>query len=266
VESPAWQEAEFVSYGGQCVGSPPYSAGVVSDYREFRPPGRVRAVVACVWEQRPAVDHTHRVVPDGCLDLIWLASRELVVAGADTGPRLVDLPAGALTTGLRLRPGAAGAVLGLPAAELRDRQIDAAAVWGRAAVTLRESLAEASPEHRRELLVDSVVARDARPDGLILAAARRLALPQARVAAVAAELGVSERQLHRRMLTAVGYGPKMLARVARLRRLIALEGHDLAARALAAGYASQAHMNDEVRRLTGTTPVRFLEDARLTAA
>jgi AraC-like DNA-binding protein len=33
-----------------------------------------------------------------------------------------------------------------------------------------------------------------------------------------------------------------------------------------AGYASQAHMTDEVRRLTGLTPVRFLEDAGRTAA
>jgi hypothetical protein len=37
-------------------------------------------------------------------------------------------------------------------------------------------------------------------------------------------------------------------------------------RAFEAGYASQAHMSDEVRRLTGTTPVRFLEDAVLTGA
>ncbi len=68
------------------------------------------------------------------------------------------------------------------------------------------------------------------------------------------------------MLAAVGYGPKMLARVARLRRLVALPDVSLAARALEARYASQAHMSDEVRRLTGTTPVRFLEDAALTAA
>jgi methylphosphotriester-DNA--protein-cysteine methyltransferase len=40
----------------------------------------------------------------------------------------------------------------------------------------------------------------------------------------------------------------------------------LATKAFAAGYASQAHMSDEVRRLTGTTPVRFLEDAAVTAA
>ena len=68
------------------------------------------------------------------------------------------------------------------------------------------------------------------------------------------------------MLTSVGYGPKMLARVARLRRLIAQTDDSLAIRALNAGYASQAHMNEEVRRLTGTTPVRFLKDATLTAA
>jgi methylphosphotriester-DNA--protein-cysteine methyltransferase len=60
--------------------------------------------------------------------------------------------------------------------------------------------------------------------------------------------------------------PLLFARVARLRRLVQLGDDALAARALAAGYANQAHMTDEVRRLTGTTPVRFLEDAVLTAA
>jgi len=100
----------------------------------------------------------------------------------------------------------------------------------------------------------------------VMAAARRLCAHTARVGAVAAELGVGERRLHRRTLAAVGYGPKVLARVARLRRLVALGDGALAARALDAGYASQAHMTDEVRRLTGTTPVRFLEDAVLTAA
>ena len=100
----------------------------------------------------------------------------------------------------------------------------------------------------------------------MLAAARRLAVPGARVTGVASDLGVVERTLHRRMLASVGYGPKVLARVARLRRLVALSDDSLAARAFEAGYASQAHMNEEVRRLTGSTPTRYLEDAILTAA
>jgi AraC-like DNA-binding protein len=235
-------------------------------YREYPAPPALRPVVACLWEQESAAAHTQRIIPDGCVDLIWVADQELVIAGADTGPRLVQLPARALSTGIRLRPGVAGAFLGMPASELRDRQPPAALVWGGVTSRLQEALAVATPATRRELLIAAVASRDARPDELVLAAARGLTAARARVADVAAELGISERQLHRRTLCAVGYGPKLLARVARLRRLITLTEEPLAGRALAAGYADQAHMNDEVRRLTGLTPVRFLQDAALTAA
>jgi methylphosphotriester-DNA--protein-cysteine methyltransferase len=154
----------------------------------------------------------------------------------------------------------------MPASELRDRHVSASDVWGGGAAELEDRLAGAGPGGRLELLLATVAAREVVPDPLAGAATAALARPAARVATVAAELGVSERSLHRRVLAAVGYGPKTLARVARLRRLIALGDEPLASRAFAAGYASQAHMSDEVRRLTGTTPVRFLKDAALTAA
>jgi methylphosphotriester-DNA--protein-cysteine methyltransferase len=144
--------------------------------------------------------------------------------------------------------------------------VPAALIWGEQAARLEEALTTAPPTLRLALLAEAVARRGAEPDVLAIAAARRLAAPGSRVASVASELGYSERQLHRRMLVAVGYGPKMLARIARMRRLVALDDRSLGARALAAGYANQAHMNEEVRRLTGTTPVRFLKDATLTAA
>jgi methylphosphotriester-DNA--protein-cysteine methyltransferase len=233
-------------------------------YREYAPPSGLEPVVACVWEHAPAEARAQRIIPDGCVDLIWVAGRELMIAGADTGFRIVSLPAGGLSSGIRLRTGAAGALLGLPASELRDQQVAAAAVWYEPG--LEEALAGAEPARRLQLLAAAVARRRADPDALVAAAARRLSAPSARVAQVAAELGIGERQLHRRTLAAIGYGPKVLARVARLRRLVALADEPLAARAFAAGYASQAHMSDEVRRLTGLTPVRFLEDAQLTAA
>lgn len=199
------------------------------------------------------------VVPDGCLDLIFFARPELVVAGADTAAREVEIPAGTLTVGIRLRPGAAGAVLGVPATELVDSQASATEVWGPEALRWEEALATAAPERRRQILSASVAARGASPDLLVAAAASRLSDGTARVADVAADLGISERPLQRRTRAAVGYGPKTLARVARLSRLRSAAG-PLARRALDAGYASQAHMNEEVRRLTGLTPVGFLED------
>jgi AraC-like DNA-binding protein len=237
-----------------------------SAYHEFGVPRGLETVAACVWEHGPAAEHLQRIVPDGCVDIVWLAGRELVVAGADTAPRDVLLPAGARSTGIRLRTAAAGAVLGMDASVLRDRHTPLVDVWGQEGERLAVALASAPAGRRSAVLAAGVAGRKARPDALVDAAALLLGSPGARVAAVAGELGATERRLHRRTVAAVGYGPKVLARVARLRRLIALPGdEDLAARAVAAGYASQAHMGDEVRRLTGRTPVRFLEDAALTA-
>ncbi|MYW10647.1 helix-turn-helix domain-containing protein, partial [Streptomyces sp. SID2563] len=63
------------------------------------------------------------------------------------------------------------------------------------------------------------------------------------------------RQLHRRALTAFGYGPKTLARVLRLQRALALvrAGLPYADAALAAGCADQAHLARDMRDLAGTT-------------
>jgi AraC-like DNA-binding protein len=86
------------------------------------------------------------------------------------------------------------------------------------------------------------------------------------VSLVAAELGVSARQLQRRVSAATGYGPKMLARVLRFHRLQALSPAPLLELALEAGYADQAHMTAEVKLLAGMSPVRFLKDRSPTAA
>ena len=242
-----------------------YSREVTAPYREYASPTGLEDVVACLWENDRVRVESQLVVPDGCVDLVWFGSEGLKVVGADTGPHVVE-PLGSSTAGIRLLPGAAGAVLGIPASELRDQQVDLSLVWGSETGLTAEVMSTATPSHRLELLARGVFQRRAAPDPLIVAAAQALAQPTARVARVAEGLGVSERQLRRRTLDAVGYGPKTLARVARLRRLMALDGEELAVRAVLAGYASQAHMTEEVRRLTGSTPVRFLKDAGPTAA
>jgi len=83
---------------------------------------------------------------------------------------------------------------------------------------------------------------------------------------IAHEVGLSERQLFRRCVEEVGYGPKHLARVLRLQRLFGLARRSpdagLAALAAAAGYADQAHMSRECRSLTGLTPARLVRSQR----
>jgi AraC-like DNA-binding protein len=221
-------------------------------------------LVACTWEQSTTTQHEQQIVPDACVDLIWADGR-LTVAGPDTRHRVVMLESGSRLVGARLRPGTAGAILGLPASELCDVAPDAAEVLGRdVTAALLEELAEGSDPHA--LLLRAVEMRGAELDPLVRAAVVALGRPRARVGPLAAELGISARQLHRRVSEAAGYGPKMLARVLRFRRLQTLPPAPLVELALDAGYADQAHMTAEVTQLAGVSPVRFLKDRTPTAA
>ena len=239
-------------------------------YREHAPSAELGDIVACTWERRvPAGRATPAaaILPDGCVDLIWRGS-ELIVAGPDRRPLSSPVPTEDTVVGARLLPGAAGAILGLPASELRDLRIPLSEVWRERGSELEQRLGLAgTPEQRRRLLEGAVEARRARapePDRLVLAAARVLGLPRARVGALGDVLGISDRQLRRRFADAVGYGPKLLDRVLRFQRFLSVvprlaSGDEALARAAAGlGYADQAHLSRECLRLAGLSPARLI--------
>ena len=213
------------------------------------PPLDLAESVACVWT---SVSRGGVILPDGCVDLVWRGDR-LIVAGPATGAIESPVPVGTMVFGLRFRLGVAGAALGVPAVELADMSVDAEAVLGRGAT---DRVAEGG----MPALLGLVRARLRPVDPLDRAAALAMAQPETRVAELGASLGVSERQLRRRFLDAVGYGPKTLARVLRFQRFLQLSGEstELARLALDAGYADQAHLTREARRLSGRTPAELV--------
>ncbi|WP_053207539.1 helix-turn-helix domain-containing protein [Jiangella muralis] len=242
-------------------------------YRE-RPSTIAHAVV---WSSTVTADQAHRVLPDGCLDLLWSGGR-LMVAGPDTVAHLASWRAGTPFVGLRLGSGVGPRVLGLPAHELRDQRVPLDALWPGAEVRrLADRLAEAVETAERAAsdglvgfagaatttadpgaLLEAVAAHrlDGAPpaDPVVERVAWRLG-QGATVGAVAREVGLSARQLHRRSLDAFGYGPKTLARILRLNRALELgrSGTPAADAAYAAGYADQAHLSREARSLAGVT-------------
>ncbi|KES08533.1 AraC family transcriptional regulator [Streptomyces toyocaensis] len=211
-----------------------------------------RLTGAVVWTHTPSGNGQGRVLPDGCMDLLWHDGR-LLVAGPDTRAHLTGGPPGTWT-GIRFHPGTAPALLGVPAHELRDRRVELAELWPAAVVrrvTARVNAAD-DPARGLEDVALGRAAETAPPDPVL----GRLvtALDAGRPVAVAAdELGVSARQVHRRSLAAFGYGPKTLARILRMRRALALAraGVPLAETAARAGYADQPHMARDVRDLAG---------------
>ncbi|MGW7436563.1 helix-turn-helix domain-containing protein [Streptomyces sp. NPDC054849] len=195
------------------------------------------------------------VLPDGCMDLLWVDGR-LLVAGPDTGAHPAGEVRGGAFAGIRLAPGIAPALLGVPAHVLRDRRVDLAELWPAREVRRLTGRVAAygDPRAGLEALARARAAEAGPPDPLAAEVAARLRAGQT-VAGIAAAVGLGERQLHRRSLDAFGYGPRTLGRILRMRRALALarSGLPYAEVACTAGYADQAHLAREVRTLAGTT-------------
>jgi AraC-like DNA-binding protein len=226
-------------------------------YVELAPPAGIDAAVACVWSSG---GDAARVLPDACVDVVFTAGR-LIVAGPATAVHLVAGTPGRDRCGVRLRVGAAGAALGLPAGELLNLDVAPADLWGAAGRRLEARVAAAPAP--LPALVEGLAERlaGAKPDPLVRHAARLMdkGLTPGQAARAAC---ISERQLRRRFERAVGYGPATFLRVHRFQRFLVLAARrpatPLAALAADAGYADQAHLARECRRLSGASPTVLL--------
>lgn len=224
-------------------------------YVELPVSARLADRVVCTWVDPPRPDR-HPVLPDACIDLVWDGS-EVVIAGPDT--RAWSVEGDATYVGIRFRPGAAPGFLGVAASELVDRATPLSEVWGRAAAgELADRLADAG--WQAPAVLEAAVARRyltaSSPDPLVDCLLVELRRPNVAIEHVADRLEISPRSLHRRSTAALGYGPKTLHRILRFRRALRLvRGHmGLAEAAYRAGYADQAHLTNEFRRLVGATP------------
>jgi AraC-like DNA-binding protein len=239
-------------------------------YQEWRPVAPLRDHLACVWvndlTRSTATDYC--VVPDGCVDILWTGD-SLCIAGPDTHPVLEPMRPGCRVVGVRFHPGAAYPWLSVPLSEILNARVPLAEFWKRDASTLADRafgaphpaavvtvlqrallgrLATVGPaDHRMAFLRASATRHDARAGGLDELSGR---------------LGISERTLRRRCVETFGYGFKTLQRILRFQRLFRLAAlgarPDLAHLATEAGFADQAHMSREVRRLCGATPAQLV--------
>jgi AraC-like DNA-binding protein len=244
-------------------------------FRERRPASALSRHVSCVWVQLVAPDsapYRHRTVPNGSAEIVCAVGALPRVVGPQTLPREEVAAAGTVVVGVRFRPGAAPAVLGVPASELVDLDIGADELWGDAASALGESVAAAdSPQEAASTLEEAVAGRLADAptlDPIAIEAAQWLLPGRVRdVGSLTSALFISERQLRRRCLAAIGLAPKELQRMLRLQGFLALAGTlvrpttNIARLAADAGYADQPHLTRESVRLAGRTPHALLLEA-----
>lgn len=247
-------------------------------YREVLPPPPLASVVESLWEIRsehpldsPCV---HRVLPDGCFDLVLhlgsMPSADRLDVGAPTagiaivGVRLravrLELVRDVHIVGACVRPGGVRSLLDAPACELTDRVVALADLWGPRAASIEDEVRSGAPDDALDRLAASLVRRLRNPTldtvseravALIRGASGALA-----VDALADELGVARRRLERRFAQNVGLTPKQFCRVVRFEGVVRRpRGRSWAERALVHGYHDQAHLVHEFRALAGVPPL-----------
>jgi methylphosphotriester-DNA--protein-cysteine methyltransferase len=258
-------------------------------YAEWPPPPALAWAIECVWTRRSDGGPTRhsRVLPDGCADLVFDLSERPALAGGEaaglraiavgtmTRPLLTEVRPDSTLVGVRLRPGAGLPFVGAPLETVTDRSADLAALWRPAAVErLLERLAttERPGDWVRAIAAEIAPRGACVPDGAVRAAVRWIVESQGRVRAgeLADRLGLSRQTLARRFRLQVGVGPKMLARVLRMRATVAridkAPDVDWATLALDQGFADQAHLCAELRDLAGAPPTRLRRERRASTA
>jgi len=244
-----------------------------SSYREYAPAPALRPYVSCFWSwvlSDPPCGYAHRVLPDGCIDIIfeiadgggWPArvvgtmQRSQIFQPVDT----VQLIA------VRFRPGGAVPFFGFSAHEITDDEVDLPTVWsneGNFDERMHDEAPVAVKVGRLQRALLDRLADVSPPDPRIAQAVTWLESRRApEIERLAADLDVSRQHMRRLFLRHVGVGAKTFQRVLRVQRLVAGFGGsteiDWSAAALDAGFYDQAHMAGECRRLTGATPTQLV--------
>jgi uncharacterized protein DUF6597 len=229
---------------------------IPTDYVEHAPPAALREYVECFWTrgESPADATKHHILPDGCIDIVLCyrsgAAGEnpsaTLAVGTMTRPLSVAASEAAVFVGARFWPGRALPFLGVPASAITDLRVDVGDLWPRRSEGLANIKSHELGAWRLAF------------ERLLL---RRLDSARPVDVTVDAALGAILRAGGNLSITSLA-PPKMFARVARVRRVLAkarvATRVDWSALALDAGFYDQAHLSGEIRELSGRTPTEWV--------
>jgi AraC-like DNA-binding protein len=266
--------------------------GVEFTYVARRPAALARFVES-VWYARGRIEYQReRIAPTGSIVAVVVLGDPIRLM-ADAGPAflahggfllgphdrpVVNAPTGEThCVGIVATPIGCRMLFGVPPATVRGRVVDLLEAWP-AAAALRQALTGADAGGRgpaaafasKALDIVERVLEASEPGPATLrveaAVAALEADPMRPIAGLAAELGVSHGHLDREFTAIVGLTPRVMARILRLRALLAaidvyapVHWPQLAA---AYGWFDQSHFIRDFRRHTGVTPSRYVAAQR----
>jgi AraC-like DNA-binding protein len=246
----------------------------LANYWEFAPDPSLAGSVECFWAgtvlTASRAPFVHRVLPDGCMDLLFdfraAGGGRASVIGTMTRPLIVATSGPVDLFGVRFRPGGFSRFLAPDAAEFTDARVDLANLWGQLAQEVWHRLGEATLAGRVRYLQRLL---STRANGLVqtdpfihhCVARIEAARGNLRIGDLEKTTGLSARQLERKFKRHLGIAPKTFARVVRFKgvekAVSALETRAWVTLAGDFGFADQPHLVREFKAFSGLTPSAY---------
>ncbi|HLW87447.1 MAG TPA: AraC family transcriptional regulator [Terriglobales bacterium] len=241
----------------------------MATYLELAPPPHLADSVECFWTMTSEEGFRHRVLPDGCADIIFSRDSHrasLMAVGTMTRFADFDIPTGQLLVGMRFRPGMWAEHFGIPTSDITDLQLPLESLWGARGRALLAQMVDSESSKRCAELLSLAL----RPPQARSPVQRALAWMEANpdcvlLDDVASKSGLSARQFRRVCQQQTGISPKLLARVLRFRKAVSqVQAHagEHAGLAAECGYFDQSHFIAEFQLFAGQTPSAYLHTAR----
>jgi AraC-like DNA-binding protein len=255
------------------------------DYQVFEPRAELQQFVKCFWTldaEATATPERQRVVPDGCMEMIFnygdrffqypedgtcLLQPQSFVFGQIT--RFLEIAASGITglVAARFLPEGLAPFIDRPVSSLENKAVIIQDIFGKAGEDLEQAVLNAQHTRERISLIEEFLLVRLEDRGTIDNITRSCvetifkSQGQLEVSALAEKLSIHRRNMERRFESTVGMSPKQLSRVVRLQAALKLmeqkKYSNLTALAYEGGYYDQAHFIKEFKEFTGISPKAF---------
>lgn len=242
-------------------------------YQEYAPSKRLEQYVACYWTSLTGEidgDQWNRVIPDGCVDIIFdlrttSTSKGAFVSGLMRTYELMPILGHQSLFGIRFYSETAHLFLRYPISSINDNRVYLEDLWGHDARTIVEDLCEATDITGRiamieESLLQLLLRSSIRAGGLLETSKQYIyeCRGSLTIGSLAEKVNYSERNLRRIFQSELGVSPKELIRIIQFQSLLQELYRGTEATftdvALKYGYYDQSHVIKNFEAYYGVSP------------
>lgn len=258
------------------------------NYKTYESSIELSAFIKCYWtldapkELKP---EKQRIVSDGCMEMIFhygdkfkqysedgssIVQPQCFVFGQITLPLDIEPTGKTGIFSVRFHPGGFLPFSNVPISSMENRAVPLTELFPDDAITLENSVLNASTHEERINLVESFLLRKlARPESIdrIVKSCVELILQlngQLSVGDLSERLNVNRRHLERKFLKVIGLSPKQLLKIVRLQSTLKYLAdknfENLTSVAHEAAYYDQAHFIKDFKEFTGLSPKKFFDN------